>query len=305
MESLTALEDAILRTLLYADIFDFPLTDVELHHFLIGYAADLPTVQAVLRSSEQLARYIEHCEGFWTLRGRAALIAVRQRREVASRALLPIAQFYGKLLAHLPFVRMVALTGSLAMRSAYHKRDDIDFLLITAPNRVWLARLLSIALVRLARLHGVRLCPNYVLAETALAQAQHDIYMAHELTQMIPLAGTTFYAAMRAENAWTSAFLPNATHPLHCLADSAPHGLGRALQRLAEIALSGKLGDWLERWERCRKQRKLTALQTESSAARLDAERVKGHFQDHGQRIRAAYAHKLSIYALATHDLLA
>jgi hypothetical protein len=298
MESLTALEDAILRTLLYADIFDFPLTEAELHHFLIGCAADLPTLRAVLRSSARLARYMEYCDGFWSLRGRTATIAVRRHREAASQLLLPSAHFYGKLLAHLPFVRMVALTGALAVRGAYHKHDDIDFLLVTAPNRVWLARLLSIGVVRLARLRGVRLCPNYVLAETALAQAQRDIYVAHELAQMIPLAGAALYAAMRAENAWTRAFLPNAEQPLYCSADSAPRGLGRALQRLAEAALRGKLGDWLERWERRRKQRKLAAQQAAQGAAQLDAERVKGHFQDHGERIRAAYARKLSAYAL-------
>jgi len=115
---------------------------------------------------------------------------------------------------------------------------------------------------------------------------------------MIPLAGAALYAAMRAENAWTRAFLPNAEQPLYCSADGAPRGLGRALQRLAEAALRGKLGDWLERWERCRKQRKLAAQQAAQGAAQLDAERVKGHFQDHGERIRAAYARKLSAYAL-------
>jgi hypothetical protein len=89
MESLTALEDAILRTLLYADIFDFPLTEAELHHFLIGCAADLPTLRAVLRSSARLARYVEYCDGFWSLRGRAATVAVRRHREAASQLLLP------------------------------------------------------------------------------------------------------------------------------------------------------------------------------------------------------------------------
>jgi hypothetical protein len=298
MESLSALERAILHTLLYADIFDFALTEAEIHHFLIGCAADLPSVQAALHGSARLAGYVEYCEGFWTLRGRAALSAVRRSREAASQALWPVARFYGKLLAHLPFVRMVALTGSLAVRGAYHAQDDIDFLLVTVPNRVWLARLLAIGVVRLARLRGVRLCPNYVLSESALAQTQRDIYMAHELAQMVPLAGHALYAAMRAENRWTQAFLPNAEQPFYCIAESTPCGIGRALQGLAEAALRGKLGDWLEHWERRRKARKLMAQQTAHSAAQLDSERVKGHFQDHGARIREAYAHKLRDYAL-------
>ncbi|MDW8299615.1 MAG: hypothetical protein RML95_09790 [Anaerolineae bacterium] len=299
MLSLTPLESAILRTLLYADIFDFPLTEAELHHFLIGYAVDLQTLRVALRNSERLAVYIEECDGFWTLRGRAATISVRCRREAASQVLLPTAYFYGKLIAYLPFVRMVALTGALAMHNARHARDDIDYLIVTAPNRVWLARLLAVVVVRLARLRGVQLCPNYVLSETALAQEQHDLYMAHELAQMIPLAGQALYTAMRVENSWTSTFLPNAVSPFHAAAESVPCGLGLALKKLAEFALRGKLGDWLEHWERRRKQRKLMAQHGGQGAAKLDAEHVKGHFQDHGAWIRAEYARRLSVYALS------
>lgn len=302
MESLTPLESAILRTLLYADIFDCPLTEAELHHFLIGCAADLPTLRAALYGSARLARYLERCDEFWLLRGRGATIPARLSRRAASQRLLPTARFYGKLLAHLPFVRMVALTGALAMHNARHAHDDIDFLIVTAPNRVWLTRLLAVLVVRLARLRGVQLCPNYVLSETALSQTQQDIYMAHELAQMIPLAGEALYRAMRQQNSWTRAFLPNAQGALHRLGEGAPRGLGRALQRLAERLLSGKLGDWLERFEYRRKIRKFAALDTPNSAAQLDSERVKGHFEDHGAQIRAAYARNLSAYALAEHD---
>jgi len=299
MSGLTPLESAILHTLLYADIFDFPLTEAELHHFLIGHAADLSVLRATLHTSARLAHYIEYCDGFWTLRGRSATVAVRQRREAASQRLLKAAHFYGRLLAHLPFVRMVALTGALAMHNARHAGDDIDFLIVTAPNRVWLARLLAVIVVRLARLHNIQLCPNYVLSETALVQEQHDLYMAHELAQMIPLAGQALYAAMRAQNSWTSAFLPNADSPFYPAADSAPRGIGLALKKLLEGALRGKLGDALERWEQQRKQRKLMAQATTQGAAQLDSERVKGHFEDHGAWIRAEYARKLSLYALS------
>ncbi|MFQ3534549.1 MAG: hypothetical protein SNJ58_01600 [Aggregatilineales bacterium] len=299
MESLTPLEDAILRTLLYADIFDFPLTEAELHHFLIGYAVDRPTLRAALYGSARLARYVEHCDGFWLLRGRSKALIVRLSHEAASQALLPAARFYGKLLAHLPFVRMVALTGALAMHNARHQRDDIDYLIVTTAGRVWLTRLLAVVVVRLARLRGVQLCPNYVLAETALRQEQQDIYMAHELAQMIPLAGRALYAAMRSQNSWTDAFLPNAQQVLYPLDESAPRGLGRAVQRLIERFLSGQLGDWLESWEYRRKRRKFAALHTPQGAAQLDSERVKGHFDDHGAWIRAAYASRLHAYVLS------
>jgi len=46
---------------------------------------------------------------------------------------------------------------------------DLDYLIVTAPGRLWTARALTIGLVRLARRAGRRVCPNYLLSTRALA----------------------------------------------------------------------------------------------------------------------------------------
>lgn len=122
--------------------------------------------------------------------------------------------------------------------------------------------------------------------------------MAHEIAQMLPLAGQPLYAAIRAENLWTADFLPNAHVPFYPSQDAAPRGLGYALQRLSELLLSGTLGNWLENWERRRKTRKFRATQPHSEAAQLDDQRAKGHFQDHGAPVIQAYQARLSQYQL-------
>jgi hypothetical protein len=197
----------------------------------------------------------------------------------------------------LPFVRMVAVTGALAMNNA-PEGDDIDLLIVTAPGRVWLARAAVVALVYAARLFGVRLCPNYVLAQSSLAQTQQDLYIAHELAQMIPLLGEEVYQSMRAANCWSQAYLPHAGMPFWAETEQRPRDLGRLFQRIGEWCLGGRLGDRLEAWERRRKQRKFAAAACHSEAAQLDAEHVKGHFNDHGHRVRAAYEERLARYGL-------
>jgi hypothetical protein len=243
----SALDLAILKTLIYADIFGFPMRDTEIHHFLIGYSATLDDVQTALKESPELTIDVECQSPYFALRDRTFPINQRDSRDQASARLLKQSRFYGTLLAHLPFVRMVALTGALAMRNAGTETDDIDFMLVTSEGRVWTARAGAILLVRIARLFKVKLCPNYVLAQSALHQNRQNLFIAHELAQMIPLSGLSVYESMRAENSWALALLPNAAHPLYTERDCSSRGIGRILQRAAEIMLSGPLGNAFER----------------------------------------------------------
>ena len=291
--------DAILRTLLYADVFGFPLTETEIHHFLIGISASLEEVKDTLHHSACLTENVECISGYYIIRGRAELVSQRLARNEASLCLWDSARRYGVWMAHLPFVRMVALTGALAMRNANDTNDDIDYLLVTKSGRVWTARACSIVLVRLTWLWGVKLCPNYVLAESALVQDKQNVFMAHELAQMVPLAGHTLYHAMRTVNLWTFDLLPNAEAQFYAEPDNAPRGVGLAVQRLCEFLLGGPLGNAFEQWEQHRKLRKFAPQASQvGSAAQLDEQHIKGHFNDYGGPALTAYQERLERYNL-------
>lgn len=298
--ALHELECDILRTLLYGDIFRFPMTAREIHHFLITTSpCSLNDVETALQCSDILLARLERHGEWYVLAGRGDCVAERSRREAASEHLMVQARRYGRWLARLPFVRSVILTGALAMRNAAHTHDDLDFLLVTTVGRVWMARLFAILVVRLARLRGVTVCPNYVLAESALTQDRQDLYIAHELAQMVPLSGVECYAALHDANPWMTSFLANADGPFHTEPEIAPGRLARAAQRLTEWVLGGRLGDRLETWERQRKTRKFQAQAPEPGpGARLDETRVKGHFRDHGEYVLREYEARLRSFGL-------
>ncbi len=286
-------DEAILRTLLYADVFDYPLTPAEIHHYLIATPATPESVQSALDGSPWLARHVTRVNGYVTVRDREANCSVRDERRRQSARLWPVARRWGYLIGCLPFVRMVAVTGALAVDNA-PAGDDIDYLIVTAPGRAWLTRALAVLLVRLARLFGVGLCPNYVLAETSLAQHRRDLYAAHDLAQMVPLVGRPMHEAMLSANAWRLAYLPHARRPLRCEPELRPGGILRLAQRCGEWLLGGRPGDALERWERARKLRKFAqAARQPGSAAELDADRIKGHFDDNGRSIMALFHERL------------
>ena len=58
------LAQAILQTLHYADLFDYPLTLAELHRYLIGYRADAAAVERELAHNPALRDQVEHSGAF-------------------------------------------------------------------------------------------------------------------------------------------------------------------------------------------------------------------------------------------------
>jgi hypothetical protein len=299
------LDHAILRTVLYGDVFQFPLTAREIHHFLIDSTpCTLDDVETRLRESSYLAAMLVQEGGWVALAGRTDLFELRAERETASAGLMEAARRYGRWLGCVPFARMVAITGALSMRNAASPRDDLDYVLVTARGRVWLARAFAIVIVRLAKLGGTVVCPNYVLAESALAQTRQDLYIAHEIAQMTPLYGFALYEAMRACNRWAELQLPNALAPFYPEPEYTPGRWLGALKRTAEVLLGGRVGDALEGWESRRKMQRFQAqLEPDSPGAQIDGDRVKGHFRDHGQRVLHAYQLRVQMLDQAQYPL--
>lgn len=291
------LEQAIWRTLAYVDLFDYPLTAVEIHRYLDGLPASLDAVINALRHSPLLAGQLLCHDGFYCLPGRETIFAVRQQRQEKAQQLWVAARRYGALIARLPFVRLVAVTGSLAM-SNVAEEADIDYFIVTENGRLWLARALVIGVVRLAARRGVVLCPNYFVAESALALPEHTLYTAREVAQMVPLSGYPVYQQLRAQNSWVSCFLPNADGPPQGTATAArPAAWG---QKLAELPLRTSVGAWLEQWEQARKIARLTQTQMRSGESCFTAVICKGHSQAHQQRTLSAYQTRLTM--LSNHE---
>jgi hypothetical protein len=287
---LPALEHAIIATVAYADVFNYPLRITELQRYLIGTSASVTQIRTLFEHSALLASTLSYTDGLITLAGREQTVTTRLRRAAIAEQLWPKGISYGHQIARLPFVRMVALTGSLAVDNT-EADADLDYLVVTEPGRLWICRMLTIALVRLAKVRGDVICPNYFLAETALALDTRDLYTAHELTQMMPISGMATYQRMRRANEWIMAFLPNA-------ADAPPRNVGSEhipgrVRTVTEQALRLRFGNRLETWEMQRKILKF-AHQGGNIETAFSPEWCKGHFDGHGQRVMAAYRERLA-----------
>lgn len=238
-----AITEAILKTLCYRDIFDFPLTASEVYAYLVEVRTNEAAVKMTL---EQMAEdgIIGSQDGFYFLAGRGGLSRRRVERTAISEQKYERAFGLAKLLKKVPFVRAVFITGALAAGNA-DEGDDLDFLVITAPSRVWLVRLLSYVLFAVKgvkRSRNVQTAPNKVclnmfLAEDALElpDGERNLFTAHEICLARPLwARDQLHLRFLGENAWVKEHLPNIEIP-------------KIRKRESEEAeKSNRLFDWLD-----------------------------------------------------------
>lgn len=290
------LEVAILQTVHYADIFNFPLTLPEIERYLIGQPAAPGCIEDCLDHSPSLQTHLSRQDGYVCLRGREELFERRKGQEALVKKQWQAARRWGKILQMVPFLRGAVVTGSLAAGSAA-ARDDIDLLLLVEPGRLWSCRALVIGVVYLARLTGVELCPNYLLAfkDESLALQPCNLYTARELAGMQLLFGKAAYSRLLALNRWVTEWLPNTTglpDPAALLVNDRPGKLGQGLKKTGETLLAGWLGDRFERWE----QRKIARLaRPEAPETAFTADVCKGHFGNYGSKTLEAFNRRCAI----------
>jgi hypothetical protein len=297
-------EHSVAHTIAYADVFDYPLTASEVHRYLVGIQATPAEVDRALLALVRDGLLISR-DGYFAFREREPVIAMRQGRALVAATLWEQARRYTEVIAALPFVRMVAVTGALAADNV-EPDADIDYLIVTEVGRLWLCRLAVIAVVRLAARRGDIVCPNYFLTERALALQERNLFAARELAQMVPLVGSSTYQLMRRLNVWTQEFLPNSSGPPP--RSSVLAHANNGLKRVTEAALRTPPGAWLDRWEMQRKIRKFAGEhnageRSGSAEVAFAPDWCKGHFDGHGHRIMAAYHERLQRYNLEQFNL--
>ena len=262
---------ATLETLAYSDIFDYPLRLNELHRYL-SVRAEIEQLSQVL---DLLNGQVGVIDDFYFLAGREQIVETRKQRNIHSQKLMDRALRYGRILGALPFIRMVVLTGSLAVLNST-KDADFDYMLITAPNRVWTARAFALLFNRVTRLFGYTLCPNLIVSENALPWSTHDLYSARELCQMIPIRGMDVYRKLLDVNQWTQDFLPNVKQTSEVFETSEV-----LLQNILELPLRGKLGDRIEHWEMNRKIARFSQQAGFGEETVFTADVCQGNFDHH------------------------
>lgn len=238
------LRRAILRSLLYYDLFRFPLRMKELHRFSEVSWPDQNVLDTEVQSL--VDQGLVDWNDPWVHLGDPSLVEERIEAEARALRVMPRALRRSRLIARFPFVRGVALSGTIS-KGVFARGDDVDYFLITAPGRLWICRVLLMAFKKAFLLNSRRtFCINYLVTEDSLEVPDHNLFTATEIAWLLPTVNAEVFSRFFLANKWVETILPNwkAAPPAE-KTQRQPTGSAR----MVENFFSGQRGDHLD--DRC------------------------------------------------------
>lgn len=234
---------AVLHTLAYFEIFSYPLRLEELVAFSTkpGISSD-----QVLEKSKELVEQglIFQFGAFYQLKNEVTWAPTRLESNRLASAILPKARGMARFIAQFPFVRGVFVSGSLS-KHCMRPESDVDFFIVTAPNRLWLARTLLVFFKKIFLFNSHKyFCINYFVDTEHLEIEEKNLFTAMESITLLPMWGQVYYDKFREANTWAWSLFPNFAKRS---TDGLAAGSNGLLKQSMEFVLSGAPGNWLER----------------------------------------------------------
>ncbi|NCD69050.1 hypothetical protein [Mucilaginibacter agri] len=239
----SGIKTQVLSALAYYDIFNFPLTKDEVFLFM--------TVRCKLEQVHYCLEYlVDHglvyqLGNYYALKNDSYMVSRREVGAKKAQELLSIAEKVSRFLVKFPYVRGIAVSGSLSKKYA-DDQSDIDFFIITAANRLWIARSLLHLFKKLTFLFNKQhyFCMNYFVDEARTEIVEQNLFTATETVTLIPLQGDVTFNRFFNANTWTRSYLPN-----HLMRVAYAEPVKRGwLKRLTETIFNNPIGNALDNW---------------------------------------------------------
>jgi hypothetical protein len=258
IEQIKSIEQAIIATLSYFDLFEYPLKKEEIWTWL--YSPNSFNYQEFEKSlnSEKVLQKVDSKDEYLFLKERENLIEIRKDRFEIDQKKWQIAKKGARILRYIPFIRLICVCNTLAFNNA-NIESDIDFFIVVKNNRLWLARFFATFLLDLLRMRRKgekiqdKICLSFYVTEKTmnfepLLIKPEDSYFAFWTAQLVPLLNReNTFEKLIEQNKWVKNYLPNAFERTKksLIVDNS---FTNFFYKLKEKALSGKLGNWLENY---------------------------------------------------------
>lgn len=218
------LQKSISDTIAYFQVFNYFLKVEELEIYL--HSENVVSKQEIINELLKEKRLINNYAIFLSeenqktrkrKRLRQKKIKIQEKKFVESEKKIILAKKITSILKLIPSIKLIAVSGNLAMMNA-DKSDDIDLFLIASSGTAWTTRLIaSLFLIALGKKRMFndkkvknKICLNFILDEDNLCLVKKNLYSAHEVAQMkIIFDKNKTYDKFLRENYWLKNHLAN------------------------------------------------------------------------------------------------
>jgi hypothetical protein len=203
------MEKAVLQTLCYYQVFQYPLTAAEIWKFL-SLRCCFSELKESLFELESL-ELIYCIDGYYSIFDNTRQVVRRINGNKLGKKKLKKARLISRFLGMFPFVEAICISGSLSKDFALPD-SDLDYFIIASPNRLWTARNFMHLFRKMTFLVNAQdaFCMNYYISIGNSEILPKNLYTAIELaTLKVSYAHNGLKELEEANQEWVSQFLPN------------------------------------------------------------------------------------------------
>jgi len=246
---------AIMATIRFFDLFDFPLVAEEVKDYLYKYPHPLH-IKELKATLDHLikAGKLSEIKGYYVLAGREPIVEIRKTRRFIAEKFWNRTKLYGQYMRSVPFTRMIAVCNNLAYDNP-SEQSDIDLFVVVERGRMWLSRFLITMILHFfgVRRYGDkvagRFCLSFFVTTDTMsmkefALSEEDPYLAYWTKNLRPVFGSRVYADFQEKNRfWLSDYSLsfNESWKKHMY-----HYEDTRMKRIFEWLLGGRLGNLME-----------------------------------------------------------
>ena len=212
------IQAAILKTVIFFDLFNYPLTNWEIWQYLnleINLGISEKSVEDLVLSGT-----LKQKDGFYFLPDREEIISIRRERYNFANYKIKLARRATKLFKWLPSVKLVAVANLIGHHNLRNE-SDIDIFIVSSPNRLWLTRLFCTGLMKITKQRPTKECKRNKMCLSFYASADglameslrfkpSDPYFDYWFLGLYPIYDNDKYLAyLRFKNPWLKKSFPN------------------------------------------------------------------------------------------------
>jgi len=218
LQTTVAIKTAVIKTMVFFDMFNYPLTSWELWQNL-KVATDFLTLKTELDNLVE-EKIIFQRNGYYFLLGREGLITIRRERYNYTNYKIKLAKEAVRLFKWLPSVKLVTVSNLIGHHNL-REESDIDIFIISSAKRLWLTRLFCTGLMKITRKRPTnsgkqdKMCLSFYaslegLDMTALRFKPDDPYFDYWFLGLFSIYDQDKYLAyLRFRNPWLKKLFPN------------------------------------------------------------------------------------------------